>query len=232
MVHQMFKLKVQYFLKQVLVQSISLGGMCLVLVFLCSLQTQTHTGLCNDFVYFFLVILYIACCCLMSCAVSFTIVLVQVPFMDPIHNSLNRPLPTAMKSCLLHGASASTRFATQFYAMHRWLKQKQVLKAKTHNPLFAWLPKNDFVAVAFNDFEDSAFWKNVWCLFGWCVIFKAMNYGNFNIPKIDIIYFWWSIRSIAWFAMISWWWRTLCTKERNNFTWFQVRIWCYFWRNK
>ncbi len=187
----MFKLKVQYFLKQVLVQSISLGGMCLVLVFLCSLQTQTHTGLCNDFVYFFLVILYIACCCLMSCAVSFTIVLVLVLFMNPMHNSLDRPLPIAMKSCLLHdvSASTSTRFATQFYAMHRWLMQKQALQAKTHNPQFASLPKMIVSQLLSMMLRIQLFGRMYTVFFVWCFILKAMNYGNFNIPKIDNIYF-------------------------------------------
>ncbi len=89
---------------------------------------------------------------------------------------------------LLRGAG--TRFATWFYAMHRALRMKPVLKATIHNPSFASLSKNDRVAACIQDIEDEVFWKAIYCLLR--AVFpalKALRYCDSDIPAMDKIYF-------------------------------------------
>ncbi len=83
-----------------------------------------------------------------------------------------------------------TRFATWFYAMHRALWMKPVLKATIHNPSFVSPSKIDRVAGAINDIEDEVIWKAIYFLL--CAVFpalKVLRYCDSNIPAMDKIYF-------------------------------------------
>ncbi len=63
-------------------------------------------------------------------------------------------------------------------------------KATTHNPYFASLSKNDYVAAAVNDIKDEVFWKAIYCLLH--AVFPALialRYCDSNIPAMDKIYY-------------------------------------------
>ena len=95
---------------------------------------------------------------------------------------------------LLRGAG--TRFATFFYAMHRLLRQKNVLLATIHQEKFRLLEvagtgagSNSRVRGCVNDIEDKNFWKSLYILLR--AVFPAirfLRYCDSNTPMMDKIY--------------------------------------------
>ncbi len=85
---------------------------------------------------------------------------------------------------------AGTRFATCFFAIHRFLRQKQALYATVHSSAFQTLAHNARVALAVKNIENSQFWRALYRLMS--AVFPAlcaMRYCDANVPVMDKIYY-------------------------------------------